>query len=299
VPANVSGVATVFVEIAPDVRGVLTLAGNLLNGTDVLQIQQIGMKTEAMAKRARVDFMASSFTAMLGMAGPVTISIPDASLSLDAYFDGSLLEVSNMMERRNLALRIMTIERANAREFELPNNIAADEVESIARAYHAIVERSFDWPIPSVTVFSPATREMLAQFRALSSSDSITLGPDPQFATIFNQQIRLGDATVTIKDAFIDDWTKIEQELNMEDDHSVTILVRSRTHRGRYHFLNPPQPRSPLDPFAQRFVDLETLLDRQLIEGYNKLALATLSGLNEEQRNQLTASPTLDGEAFQ
>src|SRR5437762_243190 len=203
--------------------------------------------------RARADIVACRFTAMLGLGGQVRIEIPDAAFSLVANFEADLLAISKMLERRLVAFRIMTIERATNVEFDLPKELTADEVENVARSYHTIVHRSFEWPIPSITVFVPATIEMLTQFKRLNSLNSISLGPDPQIVTIFNQRISLGEATVTIDDATIDDWAKVECELGQNDGHVVTVLIRSKTHKGRYHFLNPPRlPTARWDPLVER-----------------------------------------------
>src|SRR5437762_3615865 len=250
--------------------------------------------------RARADIVACRFTAMLGLGGQVRIEIPDAAFSLVANFEADLLEISKMLERRLVAFRIMTIERATNVEFELPKELTADEVENVARSYYAIVHRSFEWPIPSITIFVPATIEMLMQFKRLSSLDSISLGPDPQFVTLFNQQISLGEGTVTIEDATIDDWTRVERELGEKGEHPVTVVIRSKTHKGRYDFLNAPRlPTSPWDSLMQRLVEIEASLDHCLAEGYNRLALATLQGLDENQKRELTMPPRLDANAFQ
>ena len=299
-PADSSGVARAFIEIDTGVRAILTLTGHLVDGSDIFQVEQLGVRMETTVSRARADFIACSFTAMLGLAGQVRIEIPDAAFSLVANFESNLLEMSKMLERRLVAFRIMTIERATNIEFELPKELTAEEVENVARSYHAIVHRSFAWPIPSITVFVPATIKMLTQFKKLNALDSISLGPDPQFVMLFNKQISLGEGTVTIDDAAIDDWTRIERELGENDEHTVTVVIRSKTHRGRYDFLNAPRlPTSPWDSLVQSFVEIEARLDRNLAEGYNSLAVATLQGLDENQKRELTMPPRLDANAFQ
>jgi hypothetical protein len=299
-PADSSGVARAFLEIDSGVKAILSLTGHVVNGSDIFQVEQLRMKMETTVNRARADFVACSFTALLGLGGQVRIEIPKAAFSLAANFEADLLEISKMLERRLVAFRIMTIERATNVEFELPKELTADEVENVARCYHAIADRSFAWPIPSITVFVPATLEMQEQFKRLNSLDSITLGPDPQFVTLFSQQISLGEGTVTIDDAAIDDWTRIEREFAENDEHIITVVIRSKTHRGRYAFLNPPRlPAERWDPLIQRFLEMEVRFDHGLVEGYNKLALSTLEGLDENQKREVTIPPTLDANAFQ
>jgi hypothetical protein len=47
----------------------------------------------------------------------------------------------------------------------------------------------------------------------------------------------------------------------------------------------------------QMLVDMESQLDAALVERYNDLAAASLSGLNEDEKAQITMRPTV-GEAF-
>ncbi|HVS20681.1 MAG TPA: hypothetical protein VHD88_02470 [Pyrinomonadaceae bacterium] len=299
IPAGTSGDAIARIEIDSGVKAVLTLTGHPMNGGD-FQVEQVGLKMETTVSRARADFIACSFTAMLGLAGQVRLEIPDAAFKLIANFESDLLEVSKMLERRQVAFRIMMIECATGFQFDLPKELTGDEVESIALIYHAIVHRSFVWPIPSIKIFVPATAEMLAHFRRLSQLNSISLGPDPQDVTLFDQRVSLGEGMVTIDDSLIDDWTRIEQELGQNDGHTVTVVIRSTSHKGKYHLLNAPRlPISPWDSTVQRFVEIDDELDAYLAKGYNNLAIATLEGLDENQKVEMTTRPSLDGNAFQ
>src|SRR5437660_11197260 len=125
VPADSSGVARAFLEIDLGVRAVLSLTGHVVDGSDIFQVEQLGMKMETTVSRARADFVACSFTAMLGLGGQVRMEIPEAAFSLVANFEADLLEISKMLERRLVAFRIMTIERATNVEFDLPKELTA------------------------------------------------------------------------------------------------------------------------------------------------------------------------------
>src|ERR1700694_4782911 len=66
-PADSSGVARAFLEIDSGVKATLSLTGHLVNGNDIFQVEQLGMKMETTVNQARADFIACSFTAMLGL----------------------------------------------------------------------------------------------------------------------------------------------------------------------------------------------------------------------------------------
>src|SRR2546422_8600738 len=48
-----SGVARVFIEIDAGVRAILTLTGHLVDGSDIFQVERLGVKMETTVSRAR------------------------------------------------------------------------------------------------------------------------------------------------------------------------------------------------------------------------------------------------------
>lgn len=298
-PEMESGEVTLRAAIDSESTFVLTLVGELFKEEDKFQIQQVSSNIETTTKLARSDFVLTSLKAALSLAERVYLRIPELQLDLSLKFDMSLLDISQMLRRRQIAYRIMVIEKATGYEFQLPLDILGEQVGDIALIYHAIVERSFDWQIDSITVFFPATEEWLNRLRFVNQFDSFTLGPDPINRTLFGKQISLGEGTVTVLDKYIEDFDKVQRELARNDGHTVPVVIRSLSGHGRYDL--PEAPRlfnEPWDEKIQRLIDLEDQLDATLVARYHALAASTLEGLTEEEKAAITARPELDENAF-
>lgn len=300
VPAGLSGTARMVLEIDHGVRAVLTLIGSTTNGNDNFQVEQLSVKMETTVHRALADFVACSFTAMFGFGGATRIEIPAAAFSPVANFEADLLGLSHILERRRVAHRIMTIERATNREFELPKDINSDEMENIARSFYALRYGSFEWPIPSITAFIPASNEGLTLVQTLNKMNPVRLGPDLHTVELFNQHFSLGEAIVTVFDPVIDNLSGIEQEVAANDGHLVSVLVRSKSNKGHYDFVRGPQSFTyKWEPFIDQLLRMEEAFDLHLADSYNNLATSTLEGLSETLKLELTVMPTLEGNAFQ
>jgi len=265
----------------------------------LFQIETTGLKIETLKNRARFDFIASTLWAMLGISETVQIRVSEMHLNLNLKVQMELSTISEMLQRRLLAYRIMVIERATGKHFDLPPFITPENVKGVALIYHAISSRSFAWPIGFVDYGFPATKEVRDTLVEINKLPVIKLGPHPHAEALFGQLIPIGEAFVTVKDKTIADFDRVVKELSANDEHMVRVLIRSATGQGAYDFPNAPRlPKSPWDPKIQALVDLETGLDAQLLERYNQLAAGTLANLSEEERKEITNRPELDEEAF-
>lgn len=293
-----SGVVSLRTAIDKDSALILTLSGELFKEEDRFEIQHVGLSMETTTKLARCDFTLATIRAMLSLSEHVYFQIAEIQLDLGLKFTAPLLDTSKMLRRRQIAYRIMVIERATGYEFELPPDISGEEVENIALVYHAITEGSFDWPVDKVTVFLPATEEWLDRLTSVNKLTSFTLGPDPIVKSLFGKEISLGEGTVTLHDKFIEDIDKIRQELARNDGHVVTAIIRSRIGHGTYDLRGAPRlPEKPWDETIQGLIDLESKLDTALTNLYHALAASTLEGLNEKEKTEITKRSDI-GEAF-
>ena len=83
-----------------------------------------------------------------------------------------------------------------------------------------------------------------------------------------------------------------------DDGHTVAVKVRSNIVLTHYNFPDGPRfPDKAWDADLQMLIDMEGQLDAALMERYNALAAATLAGLNEDEKAEITARPEI-GEAF-
>jgi hypothetical protein len=297
-PETGIGKVSLTVAIDESVLVLVTLTGSLLNDGQ-FRIQHTGLKVEATRNRARADFIASTFWAMLGLAESVRLQVPELELDLSLGIRLELSAISEMLQRRLLAYRLMVIERATGREFELPSFIPPEQVKNTALIYHAIVKRSFEWPIGFVEYGWPATNEVRDRIVELNSLSFVRLGPHPESRVLFGQVVPLGSCFITILDKLVEDFDRVLVELGRQDGRIVRVVIRSLTGRGTYDFLHPPRlPNSPWESEIQQLVDLESKLDGRLVQRYNELAAATLAGLSDDEKNEVTERPELDETAF-
>ena len=294
-----SGRVLLKASVDADSTMVLTLSGELLDQDAKFHVREVNLNTETTTKKAQTDFVLTTIRASLSLAREVQLRMSEIGLDLQLRFSEPLLQISGMLRRRQIAYRILVIERATGHRFDLPLDISGQEVENISLIYHAIVDRSFQWPVESITVFMPATTQWAERLRHANHSNDFTLGPDPQTKTLFGQVVSLGMGQVTIIDKIIDDFDRVFQELSGNDGHQVEVKIRSRTEHGRYDFPGAPHlPPRPWDERIQMLVDLEAPLDSALVDRYNALAASTLDGLSDEEKAAVTARPELDEEAF-
>jgi hypothetical protein len=297
-PETDIGKVSLTAAIDESVLVLITLTGSLSNDGQ-FRIEHTGMKVEATKNRARADFIASTFWAMLGLAETVRLQVPELELDLSLGFQLELSAVSEMLQRRLLAYRLMVIERATGREFELPSFIPPEQVKNTALIYHAIIQRSFEWPIGFVEYGWPAANEVRDRIVELNHLSFVRLGPHPESKELFGQLISLGPCFITVRDKVFEDFDRVIAQLAHQDGRIVRVVIRSLSGCGAYDFLQPPSlPPSPWDAEVQKLVNLESKLDMRLVARYNELAAATLAGLSEDEKRAVTERPELDENAF-
>jgi len=280
------------------VTAIIAITGKLNSAEDEVQMEHVSISMERARETARADFVYSSLMSMFALADHVYLQIPEAQLDLNLKFDTPLLNVSQLLRQRQIAYRIMVIEQATDNEFTLPNDISAEQVEGIALIYHAIVQRSFAWPIETVRVFYPAINDLLNQLTVANQFDSVMFGPTPRYVMLFGQQIFLGAESLLVENKVIENFDYVKRELAQNDGHKIEVVVRSLTGQGRYDFPSAPYlPSAPWNSTIQSLVNLEQQLDARIVEHYHALAAATLTGLTEEEKVEVTTRPEL-GEAF-
>ncbi|MGB8509055.1 MAG: hypothetical protein WCD76_11780, partial [Pyrinomonadaceae bacterium] len=275
-----------------------TITGQLNTEEDNFKIEHVNIHIESAEEMARADFVTSTIRAALVLAGDVHLRIPDIQLDVILGFDEPLLDVSYMLRRRQIAYRVMVIERTIGHEFHLPVDISGAEVHDIALVYHAIIERSFVWPVNSITVYFPATKEGADTLLRLRTETIIPIGPDPFNLQLFGHLIELGQRGMLIQDACIENFETVQKEIFKSDGRVVPIVIRSASGQVRYDFFGVPQPPATLwDTNIQKMVELESHLDVAIVERYHALAAATLAGLTKEEKKEITARPEI-GETF-
>lgn len=288
------------------VSALLTIQNERSNGaTSDLQIKGASISIRVKRHKPRAHFFADTLYAMLGLAGPVRISISALNIDLGLNFTRRLSEVSKFIELRQMEFGLMVIEKAAGLAFDIPEHVTGEERNSISLAYHAIVERQFIWRVNDITQPTPATEAMLSWFDSLKSVepdgcvDRLMFGPSPATRTILGQEVSLGDETVFIDDGIIENRDDIRRELAEKDGHIVPIKIRPRSRQGRYVFSNAPRlPNGAWDEKIENFIKLEDTLNQRLAARYHELAASTVADLTPREIEALVSRPKLSEDAY-
>lgn len=274
---------------------ILTLSGSM-NRERAFKTEEVNVKIDSQVQDAEATFVASSFHAAVGLGGEVHILMPELRLDLHQAFRTTLSDISEKLQWRQIAYRVMVLERATGLKFELPSTLSGVEVEHLAFIYYAIVKRSFIFPFSILTYPAiPATKEYLEQITNLSNKTNIVVGPDTLNKSFLGKTIHLGDdAVFVISDAAIVNFEQVQQELACNDGHPVEVVIRSLSGQAQYHLPSAPTlPESAWKPFVKDLIDMDASLDARLVGRYHDLAAATLSGLSEAEKELATVRPDL------
>jgi hypothetical protein len=250
-------------------------------------------------RRPRAHFVADTLMAVMGLAGRFDLKISEPQVSTNLNFELHLLEISKMLKRKHTAYRLMVIEEATGKQFLLPSTISEKEIGKIAFVYHAIVDRSFiwsdTWSEGSFNSSIPATQENASQFAQMAQPFNWSAPLESLSETVLGQSINLGRVIVTMEDAVVTNSDEVRKQLEAGDGHQVTLQISSLSGQDKYEFTEPPHLSSIFwEPKIQALVDLKPYLDAVITERYHALAAATLAGLREEEKKDVTIFPDLD-----
>lgn len=271
------------------VRGSLSITTKKLPNTDV-ELREASLSFKSSENRAEPLFVVDTIYALLGLGGQISVLDPDAKQQIFLSFNVRLPELSELLQRREMYLALMVIEKAVNTSFDIPEYISGDQMSSIFFASRAIVERQFVWRANNIILPVPANAEMLAWFRTLKRlkpdvpSHKMQFGPTPERKLIFGREISLGDQSVFVEDGIIEDYDQVDADLSSLDGRVVPIRITPESRIGRYVFSNPPTlPPSPWDETIQRLVDLNSTLSRNLIARHLALMSLVMPELPPEQ----------------
>ncbi len=287
------------------VRAHLTLLSELSNGASSdLRIRNASLSFQAIDHKARTHFITDTLYAMLGLGGPVNLEIPNANINLGLNFSISNNEISNFLQLRQIEFGLLVIGKACALEFDIPPHISGEEINSISLAYHAIVAQQFEWRVNEILQPTPATQEMLTWLDNLKPIDQngsvykLMFGPSSATRVVLGKSITLGEETILLDDAVIENLEVVREELKKNDGHIVPIRILSRRRKGRYVFANTPQlSERPWDEALEAFIAVEESLDKALANRYHNLASSTVSNLTDAEITTVTTRPELSEDA--
>ncbi|HYL97386.1 MAG TPA: hypothetical protein VEZ90_00405 [Blastocatellia bacterium] len=174
---------------------------------------------------APAEFIASTLTAALALADRTTVKVFSGNVTFGA-FDLSLPEISNLLRSRQTAHRLMIIGKACGYEFEFPQQLSGAEIRTIAFIHHAIVDRTFIWPIHRHPLPVIANERNLELLKSRSQPGKIAI-PRPIVENLLGHEIDLGKVNIVMEEAVIEDVDRIIAEASTLDGHEILTSVRS------------------------------------------------------------------------
>ncbi|MCA1620995.1 MAG: hypothetical protein LC795_17150 [Acidobacteria bacterium] len=276
----------------------LNLMGESVKQENEFKVGQFYLYYQIEEQRPRAHFVADTLMAFVGLAGKLDLKISEPEVRTNLNMMSSLLEISEMLHRRQTAYRLMVIEKMIGKQVLLPPALSEGEIDKVAFVYNALVNQSFIWSGGSLSSAIPATQENASQFAQDIQPFSYSVKLESFNETVLGQPINLGPVTITLEDAVVKNLDEVRNELGAEDGRQVIVEIHSRQEKCNFEFVGIPDPSNVLwEPKIQALIDLESYLDAAITERYHALAAATLAGLTEDEKEEVTTRPAI-GEAF-
>lgn len=239
-------------------------------------------------------FLLKTLWAMLGLSKKVKIQIPVLDQDATMSFQMALNEISDLLQIRQLAYRMMVIEKSFNLSLPFPQFIDGKDVENIAYCYHSIIDRKFEWFNTPNDVPWFATPEYLSLLPEKNIPFPVQYGPEHLEVQILGHSINLGLQTIRIEKYVIENFEEVKKQLSKLDGNEV--LTRAFSKNGVMQVESVTTPHLPKNAFSnriQKLIDLDEKFNSIFLERYFKLAASTLEGLSEEQKESITERPKL------
>jgi hypothetical protein len=290
----------ITVQAALDVNVPLTIeiAGKLTGGGTEFKPKEIGLVIAPNGDDAGLLFVASTFVALFALS-PLSLVVPGIGLALnDLRFDLSPKQIGEQLRTSKTAYKLMVVGRATGNRMDFPPILSGQDLQILTLIYRAIVDRTFDWPLASYPLRRLATPAALESIRALGEPASMTFVRENVSQELLGRLIRLGTIKVFFKQAIIRDRDAFLGRLASESGQEVGTEVIAVDGRATIECADAPRlPDSPWTVQEKKLIALGPHLCDLLASRYNQLAAATLAGLTEEEKAEITARPELDEEA--
>ncbi len=245
-------------------------------------------------------FLLQTFKAILCLSDKVKVEF----LNTDFFFGVSvpllLNNISEILQIRQMAYRLMVIEKVFNLSLPCPNEfITGEENENIAFCYHSVIDRKFEWLSPPAAVPWIASQEYLSILPQTNIPFPIQYGPEPTEKKLFGFLINLGLQIAKIDEYILDNFEETKREISKLDGEQV--IVQGRSKNGSMKIESVTTPHLPENAFGneiQKLIDLEDKFDSIYFDKYLNSFPNAFENLTEEQIQAVTESPTLEEEAF-
>ena len=265
-----------------------------------LRVKNASLRFEASEHHARSLFITDTLYALLGLAGPVRVSVPDINLDMSLQFNVPLSELSELLQRRKMYFGLLVIEKATGKKFQVPEYISGEDISAILFSARAILDKRFIWRVNEIVQPTPSNDETLTWFQNLkpavanASVFKMMFGPTPTNRLVLGQEISLGSQTVLLEDAVIEDGDRVASALASRSGYVVTIRIKPLSRVGTYIFTDSPTlPDNAWDKRIRHFIEMDQALSHGLINGYLQMMSVVVPELPPEQMYALLNPETI------
>jgi hypothetical protein len=264
-----------------------------------LYINNFGLGIEKTGETPVSAFLLKTLWVMLGLSTKVKIQIPTFNQEATMSFDTSLNTISDLLQTRQIAYRLMIIEKAFGVKLPFPQFIDGKDIENIAYCYHSVVDKKFEWFCQSAITPWVASQTYFSLLPEKNVPFPIQYGYEPIEKEIFGYQIDLGLQTGKIEEAVLDNFEEVKKELSKLDGSQVLAQVRSKSGIVQIESITTPHlPEKVFSKDIQQLIDLEDKFDSMYFDKYLNSFSNAFEGLTDEQVQAITERPTLEEEAF-
>ena len=267
------------------------------NGERVILEGTVGI--ELISDLTRAHFIAATLHALLMLDKSATLLAPEIRFSANTHFADSLRTVSEFLQRRQLAYRLMVAEKAFHQRLPVPSQLSESQRSDINFVHQAVAEKIFDWPFwqdSFALTVNEQTRTLLA---GIDGMHPFVIEIGCLQHPLLGQSVSLGQVDVIVQNAAIINSDEVNRALQQPEGHAFQAIIRSLSGRASYQFFEAPAlPANDWEPRIAELIALEDKLDEQFFQAVNQLAASTLADLTDEEIDEVTARPQLDEEAF-
>lgn len=264
------------------------------------QLTDVDWSFEEKENNPTSAFVLNTFIATLCLSNKVKVEIPTIDYWFEVSVPSPLNKISEILQNRQLAYRLMVIEKAFQTSLPFPKRfIAGEEVENIAFCYHAIADRQFEWSCESFTLLPNATEDNLKYLPAENTPYHLSFPSLNEIRVIFNQQLLLGQFLIDIEKAVIENYEEVRNCFAKLNGQMVKVIIKPLNGKINYTSLNAPAlAKNAWKSELQKLINLDEKLNSVFLDRYFKLAASTLEGLSDEQTDLITERPKLSIKGF-
>jgi hypothetical protein len=245
--------------------------------------------------RPRAHYIAATIQSLLMMDESASLRVDGLGFSGGVHFASSPKIVSDFLRRRQIAYRLMVIEKAFKDDFSVPPRISNEDVADIDFVYRAVVDRAFAWTFYQDSFPFSANDRVSELLVGMDGKQPFWFEIDCLQQVLLGRTLNLGQAKLTVQNAALVNPDEVERDLQKLDGHSFEVFIRSLSGLADYQFLDAPSLSDDAwDKLVGEMIELDEKLVNNLFKDVNNLAAGSLADLTEEEKLEVTIRPQFD-----